>query len=119
MNDLERQIELRVAAFRADIEQLLAQASELGSEVESRARPLRSSIGLRRKRTPEELARMSHEFLVYVSENPGQRMEHIARALDYPTHALRREVKKLLRDGKVRMEGQTRASTYFASAPRR
>ncbi|ACY19102.1 hypothetical protein [Haliangium ochraceum] len=141
MFDLETEIELRVSAFLADIAKLAQSPSGARNRADSanqgqpsekdaaRASVLRFEgegeggagdsdrdevVSLRRKRTPAELERMADDFLVFVAENPGRRMEYIARELGHPTHALRREVKKLLRSGKVRMEGQTRASVYFA-----
>lgn len=122
MNDLETQINARVEAFLADIAALARRAGHDAlrpiHEQEHAAHQAGhddAATGARGrgKRSPEERAQMAEEFLAYVTRNPGERMEKIARDLGYPTHALRREVKKLLAAGRVRMEGQTRASTYF------
>lgn len=120
MNDLETQINARVEAFLADIAALARRAQhqtlhavDAHTAQETSQAPTTAHPRGRGKRTPEERAQMAEEFLAYVTRNPGERMERIARNLGYPTHALRREVKKLLAAGRVRMEGQTRASTYF------
>ncbi|WP_428263444.1 hypothetical protein [Haliangium sp.] len=66
------------------------------------------------KRTSAELAAMADSFLTYVAEHPGQRMESITAALGYSTQELTLPVKKLLLAGKIRVEGQKRATSYFA-----
>lgn len=110
MDDLESQINARVAMFLEDLATLLQRTGPARRDRLQDPGP--PALSLRRRRSGVELARMAEDFIVYVGENPGQRMEHIARALGHPTHALRREVKKLLASGQVRMEGQTRACTY-------
>ena len=56
---------------------------------------------------------MADSFLAYVTANPGQRMEHIARELGLATPELTLPVRKLLADGKLRVEGQKRATQYY------
>ena len=56
---------------------------------------------------------MADAFLAHVTVNPGQRMEHIAREFGLATPELTLPVKKLLADGKLRVEGQKRATQYY------
>jgi hypothetical protein len=48
---------------------------------------------------------MADAFLTDVTANPGQRMEHIAKEFGLATPELTLPVKKLLADGKLRVEG--------------
>jgi hypothetical protein len=70
------------------------------------------------KRTAVEIAQMADAFLAHVTANPGQRMEHIAKELGLPTPELTLPVKKLLADGKLRVEGQKRATEYHPAETR-
>ena len=65
------------------------------------------------KRTAVEIAQMADAFLAHVAANPGQRMEHIAKELGLATPELTLPVKKLLADGKLRVDGQKRATQYY------
>jgi hypothetical protein len=121
MANLENQVNARVEAFVAEITELaraaayqtLSSALEGGQLVSGRGATtlLRGRRG--GKRTGDEIAQMADAFLSYVIANPGQRMEHIARELGLPTPELTLPVKKLLADGKLRVEGQKRATEYY------
>jgi hypothetical protein len=65
------------------------------------------------KRTAKEIAQMADAFFAHVTANPGQRMEHIAKELGLATPEMTLPVKKLLADGKLRVEGQKRATQYY------
>jgi hypothetical protein len=56
---------------------------------------------------------MADAFLAHVIANPGQRMEHIARELGVATPEFMLPVRKLLADGKLRVQGQKRATQYY------
>ncbi len=129
MTDLQRQVSARVSTFVEEITELARQSAyemlsgaleqkPAESGTAQRAAPTRSraSSQSRRKgakRTSEELAEMANEFLDYVGKNPGQRMEAIAKALGYSTQELTLPVKKLSATGKLHVEGQKRATSYF------
>jgi hypothetical protein len=121
MDNLQNQVNTRVEAFVADITELaraaayqtLSSALEGGQLVSGRgATPMQRG---RRggKRTADEIAQMADAFFAYVTANPGQRMEHIARELNLATPELTLPVRKLLADGKLRVEGQKRATQYY------
>jgi hypothetical protein len=128
MMDLQSQVNDRVDAFVAEITELARQAAYemLASSLDQedaggRKRILMPSGGMlpRRKgakRTADELAAMADGFLAYVGEHPGQRMELIAKELGYNTQELTLPVKKLLATGKLRVEGQKRATSYFLAS---
>jgi predicted transcriptional regulator len=59
---------------------------------------------------------MAQRVLEYVSQNPGQGVEHIASAFSMETRELVLPIKKLLSSNELRTEGQRRATRYF---PRR
>jgi hypothetical protein len=121
MDNLQTQVNARVEAFVAEITELARAAAyqtlnfaleggQLGSG--------RGAITLLRgrrggKRTADEIAQMADAFLAHVTANPGQRMEHIARELGMATPELMLPVRKLLADGKLRVEGQKRATQYY------
>jgi hypothetical protein len=128
MMDLQSQINARVGAFVAEITELARHAAyemlassldqkEAGGRV--RAFVTRGGTSRRKgaKRTADELAGMADAFLAYIGENPGQRMEVIAKQLGYDTQELTLPVKKLLTSGRIRVEGQKRATSYFLAAP--
>jgi hypothetical protein len=114
MANLENQVNARVEAFVAEITELaraaayqtLSSALEGGQLVSGRsATPIpRGRRG--GKRTANEIAQMADAFLAHVTANPGQRMEHIARELGLATPELTLPVRKLLADGKLRVEGR-------------
>jgi hypothetical protein len=120
MDNLLNQVNARVEAFVAEITELaraaayqtLSSALEGGQLVSGRGTTplLRGRRG--GKRTADEIAQMADAFLAHVTANPGQRMEHIARELGLATPELTLPVKKLLADGKLRVEGQKRATQY-------
>lgn len=123
MNNLQNQVNTRVEAFVADITELaraaaydaLSAALEHGHLAGGRSSAA-VTLGGRKggKRTADEIAQMADAFLAHVTANPGQRMEHIARELGLATPELTLPVKKLLADGKLRVEGQKRATQYSA-----
>jgi len=121
MPNLENQVNARVEAFVAEITELaraaayqtLSSALDGGQLASGRgATPiLRGRRG--GKRTADEIAQMADAFFAHVTANPGQRMEHIARELGLATPELTLPVRKLLADGKLRVEGQKRATQYY------
>ena len=128
MNDIQNEINERVEAFVAEIAELARQAAHdalssaltgAGNGVAVKSR--RASVGTRvrrqgGKRTSEELASMADAFLEHVASNPGQRMEQISKALGYTTTELTLPVKKLLSAGSIQVEGQKRATQYYAAS---
>ena len=121
MDNLQNQVNARVEAFVAEITELARAAAyqALSGALDQRqltgGRGVTTSLRVRKggKRTAEEIAQMADAFLAYVTTNPGQRMEHIARELDLATPELTLPVKKLLADRKLRVEGQKRATQYY------
>jgi hypothetical protein len=118
MDNLQIQVNARVEAFVAEITELARAAAyqTLSSALEDGQ--LGSATTLLRgrrggKRTAEEIAQMADAFLAHIIANPGQRMEHIARELGLATPELTLPVRKLLADGKLRVEGQKRATQYY------
>jgi hypothetical protein len=120
MDNLQSQVNARVEAFVAEITELARAAAyqALSGAIDS---PIAIGGGVapmlrgRRggKRTADEIAQMADAFLAHVTANPGQRMEHIARELGVATPELMLPVRKLLADGKLRVEGQKRATQYY------
>lgn len=122
MSDIQQAINERIDAFVAEITELAKQAAletlagglaggsrRGGDKVLSAPRARRKSG----KRSPEEIAETADQLLTYIRENPGQRMEAIAKALDSTTKDLTLPIKKLLMQGLVRVEGQKRATSYY------
>jgi hypothetical protein len=121
MDNLQNQVNARVEAFVAELTELAraaayqALSAGLDQGQLSGGRGLSVAIRGRRggKRTAEEIAQMADAFLAHVTANPGQRMEHIAKELGLETPELTLPVRKLLADGKLRVEGQKRATQYY------
>lgn len=130
MNDLQSQVNERVSMFVSEITELARQAAYdmLASTLDQEDGSGRGRLFLTRggtlssrrkgaKRTSNELSTMADAFMAYITEHPGQRMENIAKELGYTTQELTLPVKKLLSSGKIRVEGQKRATSYFAAPP--
>jgi hypothetical protein len=121
MDNLQNQVNARVDAFVAEITDLARAAAyqALSGALEhsptAGARGMTVAIRGRKggKRTAQEIAQMADAFLAHVTAKPGQRMEHIAKELGLPTPELTLPVRKLLADGKLRVEGQKRATQYY------
>jgi hypothetical protein len=121
MDNLQTQVNARVEAFVAEITELaraaayqaLSSGLDGGQLVSGRGTTpiMRGRRG--GKRTADEIAQMADAFFAHVTANPGQRMEHIARELGLATPELTLPVRKLLADGKLRVEGQKRATQYY------
>jgi hypothetical protein len=129
MMDLQSQVNERVSAFVAEITELARKAAYemLASSLDQEDAGSRARIFLTRggtlksrrkgaKRTSDELAAMADAFLAYIGEHPGQRMEVIAKELGYNTQELTLPVKKLLSSGRIQVEGQKRATSYFLAS---
>jgi hypothetical protein len=119
MDNLQSQVNARVEVFVAEITQLARAAAyqALSGALDAPiagSRGVTAAIGGRRggKRTAEEITQMAEAFLAHVTAHPGQRMEHIAKELGVATPELALPVKKLLAEGKLRVQGQKRATEY-------
>lgn len=70
------------------------------------------------KRAPEEIEAKAKIFLDYVTENPGQRIEPISKALNVPTDELKLPIKKLIASKDVKTSGERRATRYWPKGVR-
>ncbi|GAB4518357.1 MAG: hypothetical protein Tsb0020_36970 [Haliangiales bacterium] len=129
---IQDEVNARIDAFVADISELAREAARdalsntLGAA--GAAAPRRhtasaaGSAGLLRggrpqrsggKRTAEEIAETAEALFAYISANPGQRMEAIAREMNATTQELTLPIRKLLEAERITTEGQKRATSYF------
>lgn len=128
MADFQHAINARIEEFVNDITELARQAAQEtlqsalggGGGVTRRAsgasKPSVAAPRARRKsgkRSPEEIAETAEQLMTYIKENPGQRMEAIAKALGTTTKDLTLPVKKLVSKNAIRVEGQKRATSYY------
>ncbi len=132
MPDLQRQINERVAAFVSDVTEIARQAAmDTLTEAlhDGKPAPARRTAttgytkpqaparrGRGGKRSPEELDQMAEQLHAHIQENPGERMEEIARSVGSSTRDLALPVKKLLSDRRIRTEGQKRATRYYPAS---
>jgi hypothetical protein len=124
---IQDQVNARIDSFIADIAELARDAARETLSVALGAGPggfeLSRDFGdFRRrrkggKRSTDEINQMAGTLLDYIGKNPGQRMESIARALDSSTQELTLPIKKLILGGRLRTEGQKRATSYFLAQP--
>ena len=70
---------------------------------------------VRGRRSGEQLAELGEAFHVFVSKNPGMRIEQINKQLGTTTKILARPVKLLIDEGVLKTKGQRRSMTYFAT----
>lgn len=124
MSDIQHAINERIDAFVADITELAKKAAleTLETGLSGGIRRSTTTKGLvggprgRRKsgkRSPEEIQEAANQLLEFIRENPGQRMEAIAKAMGSTTKDLTLPIKKLLQQNLVRVEGQKRATSYY------
>lgn len=125
---IQDQVNARIEEFIADITELAKEAAR-----ETLSKALSQDLGVidlgrhdahdfrrrRRsgKRSPDEIAQTAEALLDYITKNPGQRMEAMARDLNASTQELTLPIKKLLSSGKLRTEGQKRATSYYPAEP--
>ena len=97
--------------------ELLAKFDARGSVAKLARVPAKRSDGRAKgeKRSPDQLVKLTHNLLAYVSRHPGLGIEQIGTGLDTPTRALNLPMKKLLADKRIKTKGQKRATKYFAA----
>jgi predicted HTH transcriptional regulator len=66
------------------------------------------------KRTPEEIEAQAEKLYAFISKNPDQRAEQIAKANRLSTTELVRPIKKLVEAKKIKASGVARGTTYAA-----
>ncbi len=72
--------------------------------------------GKRIRRSEADLAKMGEDVVKLLQKNKsGLRIEQINKQLGTETKELMRPILKLLEEGKLRKEGERRATTYFAA----
>ena len=118
--ELQRLINERIEAFVADITRLAREhavrtlAEALDVQTESR-----EDGGRRHKRSPDELERLGDRIVDYIRDNPGKNMQEIAAHFDATPKELSLPVKRLKTAGRIRTEGQRRATRYYAGRNKR
>jgi hypothetical protein len=129
-SQIQQEINQRIEGFVSEITELARKAayetlsSALGhgmsDQIGSRHAGLSTSSVLRYrkggKRSANEIAATADSLLQYIRDQPGQRMEIIAKAMDVSTKELTLPIKKLLQAKKIRVEGQKRATTYYIAS---
>jgi hypothetical protein len=118
MANLQAEIQKLVDGFVTQITELARRAAidTLESALSpGRSTPLtsRNSKGRGSKRTGAELDRLSDEFIVFVTKNPGLRIEQINKHLNTTTKDLALPIRKLLADGTLKVKGRKRSTAYF------
>ena len=71
------------------------------------------------KRTSDELDQLAEQFLTFVKENPGLRIEQINKQLGTTTKDLALPIRKLLSEGAIKSKGKKRSTAYFAGEGRK
>ena len=131
MPTFEQQISQRVQAFVSEITELARQqaletlttALEAGGAAigGGRGRGRRrnghalpaAAAGTRGRRSPDQIEATSRALISEISARPGQRVEQIGERLGRPTRELALPLRKLVRQKRIRTEGQRRATKYF------
>lgn len=125
-SQIQQEINQRIEGFVSEITELARKAAYetlssalahgMHDQIGSRHVGLSAPPALRYrrggKRSGNEIAAAAEALLQYIREQPGQRMELIAKAMGTSTKDLTLPIKKLLQAKKIRVEGQKRATTY-------
>lgn len=67
------------------------------------------------KRSPAEIAKLTDRLLAAITAKPGQRMEHLGKALGASNAELQIPIARLVEAKKITRRGEKRATTYFAA----
>lgn len=122
MSDARSKIQALVDQFVTDLEALVREAAiesverALGGSPAPRATtPTRGKARRKKgqKRTADEIAAAEKRITTYVRDNPGRRVEQIAKALDASTKELALPIQHLLEEGAISKQGVKRATRYF------
>lgn len=132
MRNFEQQISQRVRAFVDEITDLarhqamqaLTAALQTGGRGALTARRGSNGAGARGRlasardgrRSMDEIDAACDALMAEITARPGQRVEQIATTLSARTKDLALPIRKLIKDRRVRTEGQRRATKYFPGA---
>ncbi len=127
MSDFQTEMNRVVQGFVAQITDLARRAAIdtlesalTGKPTRGRPRGGGSSFGVGRprgkgaKRSSDELDKLSEQFIEFVRQNPGLRIEQINKQLNTTTKDLALPIRKLIGEGALKAKGQKRSTTYFA-----
>ena len=132
MSDFEKEMNLAVQSFVAQIAELARRAaldtleSAFGGRSVRAGRPGMATAsatasavpagrrgGRGAKRRPEDLEALSNKFAFFVKAHPGLRIEQINKELGTTTKDLALPIRKLIADGLISVKGKKRSTTYF------
>jgi len=123
MSDFQTEMNRVVQGFVAQITDLARRAaidtleSALGGRAGGRGRagaPIGRPRGKGAKRSADDLDKLSEQFVQFVKDNPGLRIEQINKQLGTTTKDLALPIRKLLSEGALKAKGQKRSTMYFA-----
>lgn len=131
-NDIESQIRARVDSFVDDLSDLIRSAAleavneALGQQAVAAARARKPAGrvakpaaraakpgGKRVRRSAADLEKLGNAVLAAVKQKPGQRMEHLSKALGVTSKDLKRPIDLLVAAKQLRTEGQRRGTQYY------
>lgn len=131
MRNFEQQISQRVRAFvdeitdlaREQAMQALTAALHTGGRGALTARRATNGAGRGRlasardgRRSADQIDSACDALMTEITARPGQRVEQIGAALSARTKDLALPLRKLVKEKRVRTEGQRRATKYFPGA---
>ena len=108
-----------VAAVRASVMDIVQEAIdgagfERGNGRRARASSVRSPVRAKgAKRDPQMLQALTEKLGAFIKNNPGLRIEQIAKQLGTPSKELVLPVKKLIATKQISTKGQKRSTKYF------
>ena len=114
MRNFEQQISERVRSFVDEITDLARQQAmeALTAALSTGAR----GALVARRGSADQIDSACDALMTEISARPGQRVEQIGAALSTRTKDLALPLRKLIKDRRVRTEGQRRATKYFPGA---
>jgi hypothetical protein len=120
MNNFQQQINKLVSDFVSGVTELAQRAAveslqtAFSDQASGKLVRFNGSSNKNGKRRNSELVELMEQVRNYIVANPGQRIEHINKALQTTTKDLQLPIRKLIADGRIYTKGSRRITHYFA-----
>lgn len=125
MSDVHRRIDECIEAFAFDIGEIVRRVAFESASRALAGEPAIAAATVARikrygraggKRTKNQIQRTTAALESHIRSSPGRRMEELSHDLGVSSRELSLPMRRLLEAGRVRAEGQKRATRYYPDA---